>query len=292
MRRSLAVSAVAALLAGGLFAGMAFGGSGHDCRKHHNCPPPTTTTTTTGTTSTTPVGTYFGTDPSANCTSRSICSSAFPRDAAGCAASIIRNPWEPRPENAAANQTVGDGSYVWNTSPDTLYWTGWVANRAKAQGQFTGTTTEHFSWAACRWGIDEDLLRAVAVQESHWSINDVGDVCGPVGEASYGLTQIKNRHCDGTIDEGGYPDTIQSTALDVDYYGAKIRSCYDGLFYDGGSWLYGGQTVGQIASVHGWDYVLWGCVGYWYSGSWYDTGAQTYISQVKAHLANRDWTAY
>ena len=53
-------------------------------------------------------------------------------------------------------------------------------------GNFTGTTTEIFQWAACKWGIDEDTLRAVAVQESDWHQSAVGDNCGVVGEASYG----------------------------------------------------------------------------------------------------------
>ena len=33
------------------------------------------------------------------------------------------------------------------------------------------------------------------------------------------------------------PDTRSSTALALDFYGAKLRSCYNGDFYDGGSWL-------------------------------------------------------
>ena len=82
------------------------------------------------------------------------------------------------------------------------------------------------------------------------------------------------------------------TALNVDLYGARTRSCYDGDFYDGGSWLYGGQTVQQIAAAQGWDYVLWGCVGSWFSGSWYDSGATNYIGLIKNHLANRTWTTY
>jgi hypothetical protein len=38
--------------------------------------------------------------------------------------------------------------------------------------------------------------------------------------------------------------------------------------------------------------VLWGCIGSWFSGGWYDSGAQNYISGVKAHLANRDWEKF
>jgi soluble lytic murein transglycosylase-like protein len=33
-------------------------------------------------------------------------------------------------------------------------------------GNFRGTTDEIIRWAAWKWGIDEDLLRAVAARES------------------------------------------------------------------------------------------------------------------------------
>ena len=239
-------------------------------------------------------GSYFGTSASGEAQSRMGPSvpTGLPRDAATCAASIIRNSKEARPDNTTANHTVGDGNYTlgpWAIDP---YWSARAANMQRVQGQFTGTTTEMFSWAACRWGIDEDTLRAVAVQESYWHISTVGDYCGVVGEGSYGLMQIKNATCNGQLGWGGYPDSTQSSAFDVDFYGAYLRSCYDGDFYDGGSYLYGRQTVTQIAAAHGWNYVLWGCVGSWFSGGWYDSGAQSYISGVKAHLANRDWEKF
>ena len=33
---------------------------------------------------------------------------------------------------------------------------------------WVGTTDEIFQWAACKWGVPDDLLRAVAVRESTW----------------------------------------------------------------------------------------------------------------------------
>jgi hypothetical protein len=44
--------------------------------------------------------------------------------------------------------------------------------------------------------------------------------------------------------------------------------------------------------VHGWPYVLWGCVGAWFSGGWYDSGAVNYINGVKTALAQRTWLGY
>jgi len=85
-------------------------------------------------------------------------------------------------------------------------WTLWRAKRDQVTGNFAGTTTEIIQWAACKWGIDEDTIRA-AVMESYWHMSDLGDVCGPPGEASYGLLKIKNEDCSGTVIHGGYPHT-------------------------------------------------------------------------------------
>ena len=237
---------------------------------------------------------YFGTDPSRDCIDRAEanCSLAntLPRGAAACASSIVHSTWEPRHDNDASNHTVGDGSYTWGPAATDSYWSGWSGRVPLLQGQFTGTTTEMFSWAACRWGIDEDILRAVAVIESTWHQSTWGDRCGggdpTIG--SFSVVQIKNKNCDGSLLWGGMPDVVQSTALAVDLYAARLRACYNGDFYDGGSWLYHGQTVRQIAAAHGWPYVLWGCVGSWYSGDWYDSGAVNYIGNVQTALAQRD----
>ena len=218
----------------------------------------------------------------------------LPRAAGTCASAIIHSSWEPRPDNFAANHTVGDGSYVGGPAATDAYWSGWAARVPLVQGQFTGTTTEMFSWAACRWGVDEDILRAVGVIESTWHQSTWGDRCSGNDSTigSFSIVQIKNKNCDGTLLWGGMPDIQLSTALAVDFYAARLRSCYNGDFYDGGSWLYGGQTVRQIAAAHGWPYVLWGCVGSWYSGSWYDSGAVNYINAVQTALAQRTWLGY
>lgn len=241
---------------------------------------------------------YFHTGPSRNCVNRAETScrrrNTFPRAARTCASSIKRSSWEPRPDNSTANHTVGDGSYSWGPAATDRYWAAWAKRVRLVQGKFTGTTTEMFSWAACRWGIDENLLRAVAVIESYWHQSTWGDSCGG-GDAtigSFGLMQIKNKGCDGSLVWGGMPDSRRSTALSVDFYTARLRACYNGDFYDGGSWLYGGKTVRQIAAARGWPYVLWGCVGSWFSGAWYDAGAVTYIQRVKAALAHRTWRGF
>ena len=52
----------------------------------------------------------------------------------------------------------------------------------------------------------------------------------------------------------------------LDFYAAYVRSCVDGDFYDGGQWLYRGQSMAQVLKARGAAYALWGCVGSWFSG--------------------------
>jgi hypothetical protein len=224
------------------------------------------------------VSLYFGTEPSH--------ATYIPRSDSYCASAITPNSWEPRPDNAVANSTVFPSS-TFNWASIENYWSKWTSKRAQVTGNFKGTTTEIIQWAACKWGVDEDTIRADAVQESYWHQNTIGDVCGPTGEGSYGLNQTKNADCSGALVHGGFPDTMNSTALAVDWFGAHTRSCYDGDFYDGGQWLYQGQTVDQIAAANGWPYVFWACVGFNFSGNW--NPGQQYQLQVQQHLANRTW---
>jgi hypothetical protein len=37
------------------------------------------------------------------------------------------------------------------------------------------------------------------------------------------------------------------------------------------------------------DRVLWGCIGMHLSGSWYDSNAQTYISQAQNAMLTQPW---
>lgn len=212
----------------------------------------------------------------------------LPRSDAACAAHVGSPGGETRPANRAANHRMPTEPVAWSNAAMGR-WKRFLANREHVTGAFTGTTAQIIRWAACKWGLDPNLLDAVAEQESGWQMHNVGDRCGPKGEASYGLFQIKNAYCNGGGAWGGYPATAQDTALNADFYAAYLRSCLDNDFDNGGSWLYGGQSVRQLAAAHGSAYVVWGCVGSWFSGNWYDGDAKDYIVSVKLHLAARDW---
>jgi hypothetical protein len=208
--------------------------------------------------------------------------SALPRTDADCASRVTRNPWEPRPENYTANHTVPDGPVPWNNNPSWTYWSSFIALRNKVTGNFTGTTDEIIQWAACKWGIEENLIRAEAVLESYWVQSTQGDFANGRYH-SFGLMQVSQDDPNGNLLKGGYPYTAQDTALNVDYYGSELRACFEGDFWDGGGWLYGAtQVKGDI----------WGCVGYWYSGNWYDAGAQNYIAQVKNYYNTKPWIGW
>jgi autotransporter family porin len=168
----------------------------------------------------------------------------------------VRPTAENRPGNTAANHftppfvvTVLDGA-------DSQ------AFASRIDGAFQGTTDEILQWSACKWGIDEDLNRAIAVTESTWYQSTLGD-----GGASVGIQQVNQgyHHC--------LPGCQQSTAYNADWARAWWRTCFEGNM----SWL--GATRGDAN----------GCVGAWYSGAWKDAGANSYISEVLGHVANKPW---
>ncbi len=100
-------------------------------------------------------------------------------------------------------------------------------------GNFTGTTDEIIQWVACNRGIDENLIRAEATLESYWVQSTQGDFANGKYH-SFGLMQVSHDDANGNLLKGGYPNTMQDTALDVDYYGSEMRACFEGDFWDGG----------------------------------------------------------
>ena len=83
--------------------------------------------------------------------------------------------WEPRPDNTGPNHVMPDASAVHQAfaarpvssgGSDDPRWDRWL--RQRVDGQFTGRTDEIFQWAACKWGLPDDVLRAIAVRESTW----------------------------------------------------------------------------------------------------------------------------
>jgi hypothetical protein len=172
----------------------------------------------------------------------------------------------------------------------------------RVTGNFTGTTDEIIQWAAAKWGLPDNLIRAEASVKSNGYQNlkdgngkpiancgygDFGDCggspapsgYGATGPASFGLTQIKwCAHKDASASGyGTWPWSERSTAYNLDYFGAVIRGCVEG--WD--SWLGNGYAAGD----------MWGCIGRWHSGGWYDSAANGHIATVKNAFNTRPWLA-
>ena len=162
----------------------------------------------------------------------------------------------------------------------------------RIDGNFTGTTIDILRWAACKWGIDQNIVFAQAAVESWWHQGTLGDwgknasKClaghkigqdGRPGQCpqSYGILQ--NRY---PFEPGGWPAIATSTAMNADAAYAIWRSCFSG--YE--TWL---NTVPRGSRYHSGD--AWGCVGRWVAGRWRTPGALHYVAKVKRYLREKIW---
>ena len=101
-------------------------------------------------------------------------------DGLTCAGRVHRSSWEPRPGNYQPNHRMPPQDAVrraFRERPRALlgaydrHWDTWLLPRV--DGHFTGTTDEIIQWAACKWGLSDDLLRGIAVRESSWFQGEV-----------------------------------------------------------------------------------------------------------------------
>jgi hypothetical protein len=195
-----------------------------------------------------------------------------------CAGRVTDSGTEVRPGNTPFNQTRGRQQQL------PGLW-------SRVTGNFTGTTDEIIQWAACKWGIDADVVRAQAVQESSWRMTFLGDFtddsqwCAP-GHAlggdgkpgcpqSVGIFQVKYRYY-----SDGFPMAANSTAYNLDYALATWRVCFEGQE----TWLAdhppgSGYKAGD----------MWGCIGRWYAGDWRSAMALDYIRRVQENYSGRAW---
>jgi hypothetical protein len=181
---------------------------------------------------------------------------------------VVKTAHEPRPGNVAANHTVPTKAQLqyFRANSDMPY--------AKyVDGRYKGTTDDIIEWAAYKWGLPEEVLRAVAVTESWWRESTVGD-----NGDSFGLFQVRRPyHC-------CLPFMRDSTAFNADYYGGIIRAYYDGKQ----DWL----NNPDIAQQNGKRYRpgdLWGSIGAWYSGRWRTEANKGYVAAIRKNLRNRTW---
>jgi len=197
---------------------------------------------------------------------------------------------ENKGANRRANQTTGHSIGSSFFSGDDPRANSRIAPRV--DGQFTGTTREILRWAACKWGVDEDLVLAQAAIESWWLQGTMGDwttdasrcapgrglgVDGKAGQCPESFGILQNRY---PYEKAAWPGIATSTAMNADLGYAIWRVCFEG--YE--TWL---NTVER-----GRDYAAgdtWGCVGRWFSGRWHVAGGETYVGRVRGYLDQRIW---
>jgi len=178
---------------------------------------------------------------------------------------------EVRPGNDAANHRVPTKTELqyFRANSDMPY-------ARYVTGHYKGTTDDIIEWAAYKWGLPEDVLRAVAVTESWWHMDMLGDA----GD-SFGIFQVRRPyHC-------CLPFMRDSTAFNADYYGGIVRAYFDGQQ----DWL----NNPDVAPDNGSRYKpgdLWGSVGAWYSGRWHTAANEGYVADVKYNLKERTWATH
>src|SRR5258707_11580174 len=158
---------------------------------------------------------------------------------AQCVAWVNAQPTpEAVPANQGANHTTATQAWLSDLHAIPLQGTPTeAADIAPVTGNFTGSTDMILRWAACKWGVDEDVVRAQAYEESSWvqSLAADGDaVCHsrnvPTTALNYwseaspchpskGILQIK------LIFYNAFPYAETSTALNADYRLARQRTC-------------------------------------------------------------------
>jgi hypothetical protein len=252
--------------------------------------------------------------------------STLPSDAS-CASRLRYSTWEPRPDNARPNHVRPDASAVHRAfairpvssgGTDDPRWDSWLLQRV--DGQFTGTTDEIFQWAACKWGLPDDVLRAIAVRESTWYEYETYASGRPV--LDWGMGDMMPAGTDGAA---AYCDGIAADGRDFQHdFGPgscpRTFSIAGVMSWQAPSWgrLPGNQNgtfpfsrrstafaLDYLASqlrgcYNGWEHWLkdsgsyaagdlWGCVGAWYAGNWHSSDANGYLSRVRKELAEFTW---
>jgi hypothetical protein len=244
-----------------------------------------------------------------------------------CTRRVHRSMWEPRPDNSRPNHRMPDEHSVHAalaTRPRAVHgaypkrWDRWLLHRVT--GHFTGTTDEVFQWAACKWGLSDNLLRAIADRESGWYQYEVYPDGSCVVRSGCGdLFEKRSRHtrvfCSMTTrfdvslrnryPSGRCPKTYSIVGVMSwqDPAWGPMRHNQNGTFpFNRDSTAFAVDYVGGFlrGCYEGW--VTWlhhtgryqpgnmrGCVGAWYDGAWFAPDARTYVDRVWRSQRERPW---
>jgi hypothetical protein len=159
------------------------------------------------------------------------------------------------------------------------------------------TTDELIQWAAHKWGIPENWLKAQFVKESYWNMYQLGDE-ETVTQAQYsqypsqaripgtlnvyqslGITQERWAP-DGSVGVGSNPLRWESEAFNLDYQASMVRFFYDDP--QGARSAWGDKTYAPCQK--------WNSIGGWFSSyPWRNAGQASYITAVRQLLASKAW---
>jgi hypothetical protein len=244
-----------------------------------------------------------------------------------CAGRVHRSSWEPRPDNFLPNHRVPDRREVRRAfaerprSRQGAYdprWDTWLLPRVT--GQFTGTTDEVLQWAACKWGIADDVLRSVAVRESGWYQHQVypdgtcvlNSGCGDLFDDESRATREYCRTVARFVGERGAAreDVLCARTFSIvgvmswhDPSWGRLPGDQNGTFpFNVESTAFAVDYLGSFlrGCLEGW--VRWlgntgpyepgdltGCLGAWYAGAWDSADAREYAARVMAERRDKPW---
>lgn len=185
---------------------------------------------------------------------------------------------------------------------------------ANVTGNFVcANTDECIQFAAAKWGIPPDWLRAEYVQESNWyqwlpsstsspltcsscSGQSCGDLTTVGASSNYpalsritgtsvcqslGIAQVRWDHPDGNVTIiGSEPARWKSTAFNADMQAARVR-----FFFDDPNGLRTAWGDGSYVRCQNWN-----SIGAWFSPyPWGNSGQAGYVTSVQGILSNRTW---
>ena len=201
------------------------------------------------------------------------------------------NGREIRPQNTPYNETIGRSLNIPFFSTSTVAYDQRANSdiAARVNGQFRGTSEDILRWGACKWGFDENTVKAMAANESWWKQalhNNWTTQCPknhPPGSDNaqyptmchrdYGLLQLNFDYY-----AAAWPEAETSSAMNVDTALSIVRACFEGYT------LWMAQTNPSYAKGD-----AWGCLGAYNSGKWYDSQARAYIQNIQNFMNKRVW---
>jgi autotransporter family porin len=217
-------------------------------------------------------------------------------DEATCAARIRQGGPEPRPDNVTFNQTIPPVDQVAMLTAfggGRGYDSAAVPLGKRVSGNFTGTTDEILRWGACKWGFNEDFVRADAYQANGWHQAAVSgwtsnrSNCPTGGPTRAGQDGTECAQVFGMFGitwqfhKSSWPMVRDSTAFNIDYSLAVQRVCFEGLVAYMRGW-------GPPENMYG-PNDEFGCAASFFTGGWYDFTTIQKVNSIRDTLAKKPW---